>query len=97
MMELISRKGTKMAQAVAGETVLKLALAQDLDWGFHCKRGNCARCRSFVVSGMEHLEAPNEKELARLEPEEIEQGYRLACQTVMKATGPVTIRHKPYF
>jgi 2Fe-2S ferredoxin len=46
---------------------------------------------------MEYLEKPTDEELDRLEPDEIEQGYRLGCQAVIKQAGRVTVVHKPYF
>jgi ferredoxin, 2Fe-2S len=97
VIEFISKTSKATAEPIAGMTVLNAALSLKLDWGFHCTRGTCARCRSLVTEGMEHLEPPTKAEIARLEPEELEAGFRLACQTVLKGSGPVQIKHKPYF
>lgn len=82
---------------VIGLTVLELAERNGVDWNSFCKRGTCARCRCHVSEGLEHLSAPNEAEENRLDPEEIEEGYRLGCQAKLEQDGPVSIRHAPYF
>ncbi|NOU72091.1 2Fe-2S iron-sulfur cluster binding domain-containing protein [Paenibacillus sp. LMG 31458] len=97
MLELKTRKTQKTIEPVTGLTILDHALKEDLDWGFSCTRGTCARCRCYVASGRELLSLPSDEEESRLEPEEIEQGYRLACQCVVKQSGNISATHKPYF
>lgn len=97
MIELRGRTVLKQVEPVIGESILKLALKNKVDWSSSCTRGSCARCRCFVSEGMEHLSEANEAEWARLEPEEIEEGYRLACQTSVRTAGTVKIRLKTYF
>lgn len=80
-----------------GASILQLADKNKVDWYSNCKRGTCARCRSKVLEGAEYLSAPNEAETARLEPEEIEAGYRLGCQATVEKTGRVVVKHAPYF
>lgn len=82
---------------VVGLTVLELAEKNEVDWKSFCKRGICARCRCHVSEGMDFLSEPNEAEEARLDPEEIEEGYRLGCQARLVRVGAVTIKHSPYF
>lgn len=97
MLELKARKVQKSVEIETGLSLLDLAMKHDVDWGFSCTRGSCARCRCFVASGMEFLQEPNEAEEIRLEPEELERGYRLACQAIVKQVGPMSVIHKPYF
>jgi 2Fe-2S ferredoxin len=97
MLELKTRKMQKTIEPESGLTLLDHALKHEVDWGFSCARGTCARCRCFIVSGGEFLAAPTEAEVDRLEPEEIEQGFRLACQCVVKQAGHISVTHKPYF
>ncbi|UJF36199.1 2Fe-2S iron-sulfur cluster-binding protein [Paenibacillus hexagrammi] len=97
MLELKTRKVQTKVDIDAGLTILDLALKHDVDWGFSCTRGTCARCRCYVSEGRELLAPPTEAEEARLEPEELEQGYRLACQSIVKQNGAITVVHKPYF
>jgi 2Fe-2S ferredoxin len=80
-----------------GATLLEQALAAGVDWGFNCSRGTCARCRCLVESGGELLEEASDAEWDRLGPEELEQGYRLGCQAVVKEPGDVKAVNRPYF
>lgn len=97
MIELKGRKVQKQVEFEKGLSILDLAIKHDVDWGFSCTRGTCARCRCHISEGMEYLKEPTEEELDRLEPDEIEKGYRLGCQAIIKQAGRVTVVHKPYF
>ncbi|MCD0503331.1 2Fe-2S iron-sulfur cluster-binding protein [Bordetella petrii] len=46
---------------------------------YECGMGKCARCACKVMSGAEHLPAPNWKEKKQL-GDRLDQGYRLVCQ-----------------
>ncbi|TDF99334.1 2Fe-2S iron-sulfur cluster-binding protein [Paenibacillus piri] len=97
---MITLKGRKVHKEVPAEsklTLLDLALKHDVDWGFSCTRGTCARCRCLVTEGRLLLNEPTDAELDRLEPEELEEGFRLGCQASVRQEGPVTVVHKPYF
>lgn len=97
LIELSGREVQKSVAPVLGMTVLDLAERNDVDWNSFCKRGTCARCRCFVSVGVRHLSAPNQAEEQRLDPEELEEGYRLGCQSRIESVGPVKIKHAPYF
>lgn len=60
----------------ARETVLNAALRVRPDVPFACAGGVCGTCRAKVVSGTFEMD-----ENYALEPEEIERGYVLTCQT----------------
>lgn len=97
MIELMGRTLQKTVENEKGFSLLDLALKHDIDWGFSCTRGTCARCRCLVEEGMEALSELSDEELDRLEPEEIEQGYRLGCQAKVKRDGNVKAKNIPYF
>ncbi|MCD1260207.1 (2Fe-2S)-binding protein [Paenibacillus athensensis] len=97
MLELKARGMQKNVGAETGLTLLDMAIKHDVAWGFSCTRGTCARCRCYVAAGREHLATPTEAEESRLEPEELEAGYRLACQCVIREQGDISVTHKPYF
>ncbi|MFJ4847661.1 MULTISPECIES: 2Fe-2S iron-sulfur cluster-binding protein [unclassified Streptomyces] len=59
-----------------GESVLETVLRNRADAPYACKGGVCGTCRSKLVSG----EVRMDRNFA-LEPEEIEAGYVLACQS----------------
>lgn len=82
---------------VVGMTILELAERNEVDWNSFCKRGTCARCRCHISEGMEYMSSANEAEENRLDPEEIDDGYRLGCQTKIERIGVVSIKHAPYF
>ncbi|VVE31576.1 2Fe-2S iron-sulfur cluster-binding protein [Pandoraea soli] len=46
---------------------------------YECGMGKCARCACRVLSGGEHLSAPNWKEKKQL-GDRLDAGFRLACQ-----------------
>jgi ferredoxin len=46
---------------------------------YGCGMGKCGKCASRILSGADHLPAPNWKENERL-GDRIEAGYRLVCQ-----------------
>lgn len=98
--KLIQLRGRNIEQDVSpviGMTILDLAERNEVDWNSFCKRGTCARCRCHISEGMEYMSAANEAEENRLDPEEIEDGYRLGCQTKFERIGVVSIKHAPYF
>lgn len=97
MIEMTGRTISKTVPNEKGVTLLALAKKHNIDWGYNCTRGTCARCRCFVTEGVVELANPTEEELDRLEPEEIEQGFRLGCQAIVKGEGSVVVANKPYF
>jgi 2Fe-2S ferredoxin len=97
MIELIARSRSKTVESQGSFTILDLAIKHEIPWLFSCTHGTCARCRCFVSEGLDLLNEPTEEELDRLEPEEFEQGYRLACQTRVIAEGHVKVTNIPYF
>ncbi|MEU7043768.1 2Fe-2S iron-sulfur cluster-binding protein [Streptomyces varsoviensis] len=59
-----------------GESLLDAVLRNRADAPYACKGGVCGTCRAFLVSG----EVRMDRNFA-LEPEEVESGYVLACQS----------------
>ena len=45
--------------------------------------GSCGRCKVQVLTGL--VSEPTSAEEKHLSPEELEEGYRLACQTVVSS------------
>ncbi|CAG7611739.1 hypothetical protein PAESOLCIP111_01426 [Paenibacillus solanacearum] len=97
MLSLKGRRIQKQVEPVTGFSILDMALKHDVDWSFSCSRGTCCRCRCQVTEGMEHLSAPSDAELDALEPEELEEGFRLGCQAIIKTAGTIAAANKPYF
>lgn len=97
MLELKGRTVQKTIQAEAGLSILDHAIKHDVDWGFSCTEGRCARCRCYIEEGREFMSEPNDAELDRLDMDEIEQGYRLGCQAEVKSEGFIKAINKTYF
>lgn len=86
----------------AGKSVGEITLTQEsaltlmpvllrnglMDGSFCGGRGDCGRC---VVQFLERAPLPTGLERSRLEPEELRQGYRLACVTRPKADCAIRI------
>jgi 2Fe-2S ferredoxin len=96
-LQLVGRTITKNVVPELGFSLLQLAIQHHIDWQHLCTRGTCARCRCFIEEGSVHLEEPTVAEHMRLDPEEIEEGYRLGCQAIVKDAGKIIARNKTYF
>lgn len=98
MITFIGKTRSTDAAPQRGHTLLNLATRSKAEWGYSCSRGTCARCRCLIEEGMELLQPVTDAEWDRLEPEELEQGYRLSCQAVVNSDeAELIVRHKPYF
>lgn len=96
MLELKNAQTTKLIKPEIGWSVLELALKNQVDWGFSCTRGTCARCRCSILQGAQYLDELTDAEYARLDEQEITQGYRLACQCTISQLGDMCIQYAPY-
>jgi len=75
--------------AEPGQTLLEAARAAGVDVEAVCGgRGTCGKCRVLAPEG---VSPPTEAELDRLTPDEIRQGYRLACQAIIVADVNVVV------
>jgi ring-1,2-phenylacetyl-CoA epoxidase subunit PaaE len=59
-----------------GEAILDAALRAGMDLPFACKGGMCSTCRAKLVSGTVAMDTNY-----ALEPDEVEKGYVLTCQS----------------
>ena len=60
----------------AGDSILNAALKHGADLPFACKGGVCSTCRAKLIHGLVDMDANY-----ALEPEEIERGFILTCQS----------------
>ena len=75
----------EMDLAYNGESILDAALRHGADLPYACKGGVCSTCRAKVTTGAVDMEVNY-----ALEPDEIEKGYVLTCQSHPK-TEKVTV------
>jgi ring-1,2-phenylacetyl-CoA epoxidase subunit PaaE len=59
-----------------GNNILNAALATGADLPFACKKGVCCTCKAKLVAGEVEMDR-----VYGLEPDEIDQGYILTCQS----------------
>ncbi|WP_129673251.1 2Fe-2S iron-sulfur cluster-binding protein [Candidatus Chloroploca sp. Khr17] len=79
-------------EAKVGERVLNVARRNAAHIGFVCdNNGLCQTCRCQVLAGADQLNPPSEIELAWLTPAQLDDGTRLACQTVIRGTGEIRV------
>ncbi|MCY4164261.1 MAG: 2Fe-2S iron-sulfur cluster binding domain-containing protein [bacterium] len=75
---IIFQGKSRTVEYVLGDTVLESARRAGLNPPFSCEAGNCATCMALLVSGNVTMRA-NEV----LEPDEVEDGFILTCQSVL--------------
>lgn len=66
---------------VKGQSLLASAFEQEIPLDYKCEKGNCTRCKVELLSGQEMVNKATPKEHEQIE-EQLDEGYRLACQTV---------------
>ena len=77
---------TTVVEVPEGKTVLDAALDAGMDAPYSCMGGVCCTCRAKMVQGA------GEKEVNyALEPDEVEAGFVLTCQTRLKGAGPFEV------
>jgi CDP-4-dehydro-6-deoxyglucose reductase len=72
----------------AGENLLTVALAQGIKWPHKCRVGSCGTCKCKVLEG----EVKPEIDFGNvLSPEQIKQGFVLACKSSPKTNLKILI------
>ena len=74
---IIFRGQRRMMDYVEGDTVLESARRVGLKPPSSCEAGNCATCMAFLQEGSVTMRAND-----ALEPDEVEEGFILTCQSV---------------
>jgi 2Fe-2S ferredoxin len=67
---------------VKGVLLLDAAINQGKSIRYKCRKGTCGQCTVKLVQGPGLLSKPNEQEREKLK-NELDNGYRLACQAVI--------------
>lgn len=69
-----------VAEAKDGERLEDIVIDNDASIPFGCREGVCATCIVKPTAGGENLSPLNDEERSTLTPDEISDGFRLACQ-----------------
>ncbi len=85
--------GAKTVIAPENSNLLRVSIRDGGGIPFKCGGGLCGTCKCRIEQGLEHTDKIKPKERKHLTEEEIEQGYRMACQTFLN--GDVTVSWRP--
>ncbi len=78
--------------AAVGDNILALARRKGAHIWFVCDgRGLCKTCECRVLLGLDNLSAPTKIEADMLTESRRKSGHRLACQTKVAISGPVSL------
>ena len=72
---------SKAVDAPVNSNLLRVSLRQQGGIPFKCGAGFCGTCRCKIEQGLQHTDAVKEKERKHLTPDDISNGFRMACQT----------------
>ena len=81
----------KVINVKKGENLLTAALSAGIKWPYKCRVGSCGTCKCKITGGKI---SPEIDFGYVLNFEEMNTGYALACQTVIKTDVKVTINLK---
>lgn len=76
---IVMQNGNRYEISAVKGNLLDIALNQGNPIQFKCRKGTCGQCKVKIVQG-QTLSEPNEQEQKMLK-KELDNGYRLACQT----------------
>jgi len=77
---------TTVVDVAEGKIVLDAALDAGMDAPYSCMGGVCCTCRAKMVSGETEMDVNY-----ALEPDEVDAGFVLTCQTKLKGAGPFEV------
>jgi 2Fe-2S ferredoxin len=81
----LRQNGTEYAvRPVAGQLLLDAALEQLQPLSYKCRKGSCGKCTVQLLSGSQLLSPPTDEEQTKLDAS-LHQGYRLACQAMIRS------------
>jgi ferredoxin len=84
----------RVATAPENSNLLRVSLREKGGIPFKCGGGLCGTCRCKIEEGRDNLDAVKDKERRHLTDAELEDGYRMACQTFI-VKGNVSVSWEP--
>ena len=73
------------------EPLMDLMKEAKVKFKLPCAKGKCGKCL-IKISGQ--VNEPTKNEIKALDPEKLAQGYRLACEVIVKGDVDVIVRKK---
>lgn len=83
----------KTVTAPENSNLLRVSLREQGGIPFKCGGGICGTCRCRIENGLAHTDAVKPKERKHLTEDDLQQGYRMACQTFV--SGDVSVSWVP--
>jgi len=82
----------KRLKATAGKNLLEAAREIGINLNSVCGgRGVCGKCRVIIRSGKENISPPSDAERRHLSEDDLNYGFRLACQSLIESSGVIVI------
>lgn len=78
--EFLNPPGQRV-EAPRQSNLLRVSLRAQAGIPFKCGGGICGTCKCRIERGQEHLDAVKPKERKHLSEDELQNGFRMACQT----------------
>jgi ferredoxin len=83
----------KTVTAPENSNLLRVSLREQGGIPFKCGGGLCGTCRCRIESGLAHTDPVKPKERKHLTEKDLQQGYRMACQTFVN--GDISVSWVP--
>lgn len=78
--EFLNPPGQRV-EAPRQSNLLRVSLRAQAGIPFKCGGGICGTCKCRIERGLEHTDAVKPKERKHLSEDELQRGFRMACQT----------------
>lgn len=82
--------GGKIVTAPENTNLLRLSLREKGGIPFKCGGGICGTCKCLIEKGIENTDAVKPKERKHLTDAQLQEGYRMACQTFLNGNVSVS-------
>jgi ferredoxin len=86
--------GGKVVTAPENSNLLRVSLREKGGIPFKCGGGLCGTCKCRIEHGIENTDSVKDKERRHLSQTDLENGYRMACQTFV-VKGNVSVSWEP--
>ncbi len=80
----------KIVTAPENTNLLRLSLREKGGIPFKCGGGICGTCKCLIEKGIENTDAVKPKERKHLTDAQLQEGYRMACQTFLNGNVSVS-------
>jgi ferredoxin len=80
----------KVASAPENSNLLRVSLREQGGIPFKCGGGLCGTCKCRIETGLDNTDAVKPKERKHLTEEQLQAGYRMACQTFLNGNVSVS-------